>query len=275
MSVADIHPKEVMEHVTSDLDTLGKGEKTSSVNIPILRKDGTIGYVDVHTTPAMIGGIRHEVAFFTDVTHRKLAADEQKNSTQKLLDAMKSTIQAMSMTVEIRDPYTSGHQQRVAGLAAAIAAENGLPEEETEGIRLAGVVHDIGKIYVPAEILSKPGRLSEIEFRMIKTHPQAGHDILKTIEFPWPIAQMVLQHHERMDGSGYPAGLSGKDILPGARTLAVADVVEAMASHRPYRASLGIDKALEEISQKKDVLYDTEVVDACLRLFHQKGFKLE
>jgi HD-GYP domain-containing protein (c-di-GMP phosphodiesterase class II) len=152
----------------------------------------------------------------------------------------------------------------------------GLPEEQIEGIHMAGLVHDIGKINVPAEILSKPGTLNDLEFGLIKTHSQVGHNILDgTIEFPWPIAQIVLQHHERMDGSGYPVGLSGDEIILEARILGVADVVEAMASHRPYRPARGIDQALVEISQNRGILYDPEVVDACLKLFNEKRFKFE
>jgi putative nucleotidyltransferase with HDIG domain len=162
----------------------------------------------------------------------------------------------------------------VANLARAISSEMGLPNENVEGIRIAGIIHDMGKILVPAEILSKPGRLTENEFGIIKSHPQVGYDILKNIDFPWPVAQIVLQHHERMDGSGYPQGLQSEKILLEARILAVADVVEAMASHRPYRAALGIDKALEEISRNSGVLYDPEAVNACLKLFNEKGFKL-
>ena len=176
---------------------------------------------------------------------------------------------------ELRDPYTSGHQQRVTQLACAIAKEMNLNEKITEEIRVSGALHDIGKIHIPSEILSKPGRLTENEFNMIKTHSEAGFNILKAIEFPWPVAPVVLQHHERTNGSGYPAGLLVKDILLEARVLAVADVVEAMSSHRPYRPALGINKALEEISQNKGILYDPEVVDACLKLFAEKRFKFE
>ena len=177
------------------------------------------------------------------------------------------------MGVSIRDPYTAGHQRRVTKLACAIAKEIGLTKEQIEGLRVAAIIHDIGKINIASEILSKPGRLTKLEFEMIKTHPQTGYEILKEIEFPWPVAQIVLQHHERMNGSGYPQGLSGKDILIEARILGVADVVEAMASYRPYRPALGIDKALEEILNNKGVLYDPDVVDACLKVFTEKGFK--
>lgn len=190
-------------------------------------------------------------------------------------NAMEGTINAMALTVESRDPYTAGHQRRTAGLACAIAREMGLSKENIDAIQMAGIIHDIGKIAIPAEILSKPSLLSDIEFSLMKAHAKVGYDILKGIEFPWPVAQIVLQHHERMDGSGYPSGLSDEEILMEARILGVADTVEAMASHRPYRPALGIDKALDEISQNRGRLYDPEVVDACLRLFKEKGFKLE
>ncbi len=203
-----------------------------------------------------------------DITKRKQAEGQ-------LRETLEETVDALASVLEQRDPYTSGHQRRVAQLACAIAEEMGLGGERIDGLRLAGVIHDVGKISVPAEILSKPTRLKEMEFNIIKTHSQAGHDVLKKIKFLWPIAQMVLQHHERMDGSGYPQGLSGEDILLEARILAVADVVEAMSSHRPYRPALGIDKALSEISEAKGTLYDPDVVDACLKLFREKGFKLE
>jgi putative nucleotidyltransferase with HDIG domain len=195
--------------------------------------------------------------------------EERTVSLRKVIEGI---IRAMSLTVESRDPYTSGHQHRVAMLSAAIAAEMGLSQGQIEAIRLAAMIHDLGKIAVPAEVLSKPTRLSDIEFALIKTHPQIGYDILKEIEFPWPIARMVHQHHEKIDGSGYPQGLSGEDILLEARILCVADVVEAMASHRPYRPAIGLNKALEEISDDAGRLYDTEAVKTCLRLFRQKGF---
>jgi putative nucleotidyltransferase with HDIG domain len=201
--------------------------------------------------------------------------EELKLSYQKLQKALKSTIQAMALILEKRDPYTAGHQKRVTKLICAIAEEISLSPDKIEGLYIAGIIHDIGKINVPTEILSKPGRLSEIEFSLIKTHPQVGSDILKEMELPGEVSSIVLQHHERRDGSGYPSGLSGEDILLEARILAVADVVEAMASHRPYRSALGLGKALEEITKNKGKLYDPEVVDACLKLFKEKGFKFE
>jgi GAF domain-containing protein len=211
-----------------------------------------------------------------ELVKRMGAEEELRQSYVKLRSALEGTIHALISAVEMRDPYTAGHQLRVTQLACAIAKEMGLPEEQIEGIHMAGLVHDIGKINVPAEILSKPGTLNDLEFGLIKTHSQVGHNILDgTIEFPWPIAQIVLQHHERMDGSGYPVGLSGDEIILEARILGVADVVEAMASHRPYRPARGIDQALVEISQNRGILYDPEVVDACLKLFNEKRFKFE
>jgi putative nucleotidyltransferase with HDIG domain len=177
--------------------------------------------------------------------------------------------------LEKRDPYTAGHQKRMTKLACAIAEEISLSPDKIERLYIAGIIHDIGKINVPTEILSKPGRLSEIELSLIQTHPQVGSDILKEMELPGEVSSIVLQHHERMDGSGYPSGLSSKDIILEARILAVADVVEAMASNRPYRSALGLDKALEEITKNKGKLYDPEVVDVCLKLFKEKGFKFE
>ncbi|MDP2725964.1 MAG: HD-GYP domain-containing protein, partial [Dehalococcoidia bacterium] len=188
---------------------------------------------------------------------------------------LEGTVQAMALTLEIRDAYTAGHERRVAQVACAIAREMGLPKQRIEGIRIASLLHDLGKICVPAEILNKPGPISENEFNLFKAHCQVGFDILKTIEFPWPVAQMVFQHHERMDGSGYPSCLAGENILLEARILAVADVVEAMASHRPYRPALGIDKALEEVAQNKSILYDPSVVEKCLALFQKKGFTFD
>jgi putative two-component system response regulator len=198
---------------------------------------------------------------------------ELQDTSKKLRKTMMGIIQAMTLTVEARDPYTAGHQRRVANLARYIATDMGLSEDQVDGIRTAGVLHDLGKISVPVEILAKPIRLTEIEYKMIQTHPQVAFDILKEIEFPWPIVQIVYQHHERMDGSGYPLGISDEDILLEARIIAVADTVEAMSSHRPYRPSLGIEEALKEISQKRGAIYDPNVVDACLRLFRKKEFK--
>jgi len=213
-----------------------------------------------------------------EIANRRYRRDLEQmveERTASLHRAMEGVIRAMGLTVESRDPYTSGHQQRVAMLSAAMGRELGLPKHQIDGIRLAAMIHDLGKITVPAEILSKPTRLTDFEFALIKTHPQVGYDILKEIEFPWPIAQMVYQHHERMDGSGYPLRLKGKDILLESRIIAVADVVEAMASHRPYRPAIGLDQALAEVAQNAGKRYDPEAARVCLRLFREKGFSFE
>jgi len=191
---------------------------------------------------------------------------------QKTIDGAIDTIARIS---EIRDPYTSGHQIRVTQLALWIARELRLPKDKIESIRVASLIHDIGKIGIPSEILTKPGKLNDLEYSLIKNHPQIGYDILKDIEFVYPISRIVLEHHERLNGSGYPGGLKSKDILPEAKIIAVADVVEAMSSYRPYRAALGIEVALEEIIKNKGTLYESQVVDVCVKLFREKGFKFE
>ncbi len=209
----------------------------------------------------------------TNIRERNRAEEELRDSLKKLRTAMESIVEAMGLAIEKKDPYTSGHQKRVATLAGAIAKEMGLPQDQIDGVRMAAMIHDIGKNAIPGQILSKPAELTKLEMGMIKEHPQIGYDILKGIEFPWPVAQMVLQHHERIDGSGYPQGLLGDAIYLAAKILGVADVVEAMASHRPYRASLGLERAMEEISKNSGILYDPDVVDAGLRLFREKGFE--
>ena len=209
---------------------------------------------------------------YDDITDRKRAEQELMDTLESLRKAVGTTIQVMVSAVEARDPYTAGHQQRVADLARAIAREMGLPQDRIDAIRMAGSIHDIGKLSIPAEILSKPKKLTNNEFSLIKDHSQCGYEILKYIESPWPLAEIVYQHHERMDGTGYPRNLKGDEILIEARILSVADVVESMASHRPYRASLGIEKALEEILQNKGILYDSKAVGVCLKLFWEKGY---
>ncbi|MBU2009657.1 MAG: MEDS domain-containing protein [Chloroflexi bacterium] len=212
--------------------------------------------------------------------HKRATEEALKRSWHEMQNGKLGTIlegmvSALASVAEKRDPYTAGHQQRVTLLACAIAGQMGLPEVQIDGIRVAGTLHDIGKMYVPAEILNKPGALAGVEMSLIRAHSEAGYDIVKGIEFPWPVAQAILQHHERLDGSGYPAGLSGEDIILEARVLGVADVVEAMCSHRPFRPALGMDKALEEISRHRGILYDPRVADACLKVFTEKGFRLE
>jgi len=221
--------------------------------------------------PAVLNALEKKQTLLT-----KRKAEEEREAAYLALDrALNGTIKAMSKIVEMRDPYTSGHQMRVADLSAAIAGELGLPEANIKYLHIAALIHDIGKIYIPSDILSKPGKLRDIEWELVKIHAQGSYDILKNIEFPWPVAEIAWQHHERLDGSGYPLGLDGDHISLEAKILAVADVVEAMSSHRPYRAALGIEKALEEIIQKRGVIYDPDVVDACLQLFKENRFKLE
>ena len=197
-----------------------------------------------------------------------------QDGIDRLNSAMGGIVRAMSLTVEARDPYTAGHQRKVADISIAIAGLMQLSPEQTKGLEMAALIHDLGKINVPYEILNKPGRLTATEFEIIKSHPKIGYDIMKTIDFPWPLARAVYQHHERIDGSGYPEGVSGGDIILEAKILAVSDVVEAMASHRPYRPAIGLTVALEEIENKRGALYDPDVVDACLVLFREKNFTI-
>jgi putative nucleotidyltransferase with HDIG domain len=206
------------------------------------------------------------------VRERKRAEDQLQNTLERLERALEGTVKAWSMTGEMRDFTTAGHQRRVSSLAVAIAEELHLPWEKVEGLRIAGIIHDIGKIAMPAEILAKPARLTKTEFQLVKDHPRIGFEIVKSIDFPWPVAHIILQHHERMDGSGYPEGLLGDAILLEARILAVADVVEALSSHRPYRPAHGIEKALEEIRRGRGIRYDMRVVDTCIKLFRERHF---
>jgi len=218
-------------------------------------------------------GQKTYLASLRDITDRKRMQQRLQLSLDNLKEVMDGTIRAMALAVEMRDPYTSGHQHRVAQLAQAIAEEINLPADSVEGVYMAASIHDIGKISLPAEILSKPIKLTDIERKMIQAHSKVGYDILNGIDFPWPISQTVLQHHERIDGSGYPHGLGGNEILIEARIVGVCDVVETMASHRPYRPSIGLDKALEEVFNNRGKLYDEKVVNACLKLFNEKDFQ--
>jgi PAS domain S-box-containing protein/putative nucleotidyltransferase with HDIG domain len=229
----------------------------TTTKFPIIRKG----------KPPLIAG------FTIDITKQKQSEKALKEGVTRLRRLLGYIINVIGRAVALRDAYTSDHQKRVSDLARAIATEMGLSSEEIECVRLAGSIHDLGKIAIPAEILSMPRKLTRIEFSLIKTHAQRGREILKGIEFPWPLADIVVQHHERLDGSGYPRRLKGDKILPQSRIIALADVVEAMASHRPYRPALGIDVALAEIEEQRGVLYDPDAVDACLRLFREKRFK--
>jgi PAS domain S-box-containing protein/putative nucleotidyltransferase with HDIG domain len=233
----------------------------------------------LHTRKVRIMGgdgiTKYLLGISEDITESKKAEARLQETLLGLRNALGEIIQVLAAVSEIRDPYTAGHQRRVANLAQAIAQELGLSPDRAEGIRVAGLIHDIGKMSIPAEILSKPARLSKIEYALIQAHAQIGHDILGDVKFAWPIANIILRHHERMDGSGYPQRLKGDDILLESRILAVSDVIEAMASHRPYRSALGIEAALKEIENGKGVLYDPAVVSACLTLFREKGYALK
>ena len=207
-----------------------------------------------------------------DITERKRAEQKIQDSYRKLEMVFGKTVNALASILGKRDPFTQSHQRHVTKLACTIAERMNLSQEKIEGLRLAGLLHDIGKISVPAEILTKPSRLTDAEYRIVKTHAQHAYDILKDIEFPWPIADIVLQHHERLDGSGYPQGLKDSEILLEAKILMVADVVEAMSSHRPYRPAPGVEKALDEIKKNRGILYESRVVDICIQLFKQHNF---
>jgi PAS domain S-box-containing protein/putative nucleotidyltransferase with HDIG domain len=257
------------EELSAETEEEKHPTRSRTLDLELIHKNGSLVPLEVKCTLLRDAQGRVEIlAIGRDIKERKQAME-------RLLGAMENVIQAMTIVVEMRDPHTAGHQQRATQLACAIANEIGLSKEQIYGLRLAGLIHDIGKVRVPAEILMNPDGLSEPEFMMIRAHPRLGYEVLRTIDFAWPVAQIVLQHHERMNGSGYPSGLSGEDIIMEARILGVADVVDAMASHRPYRPALGINKALAEISQNKGVLYDATVADACLTLFRDKKFKFE
>lgn len=239
-----------------------------------LRKDGTRIIVDINDVlerdaEGRIVGIRTAMI---DITERKNAEEKIRQMLESQKKLLLSLIQAISLMVEFRDPYTAGHQRRVAELASSIATEMGLPPEKIDSLRIAALLHDVGKIVVPSEILSKPGKLNEFELNLIRSHVEIGYEILKPIEFPWHIKEIIRQHHERLDGSGYPHGLRGDEIILEARILAVADVVEAMTSNRPYRPAYSPEQALEELSRHSGKLYDEEAVTACLNLFKNKGF---
>ncbi len=249
------------------------GKKVPSIySFRIICRDKTVKWVELNATliqwekkPAILN-------FLKDITARKLLDEERSESFKRTKETLDATVNSIAMIVETRDPYTTGHQLRVSHLARDIATEMGLTVDQKEFIGTAAIIHDIGKLSIPSEILSKPTKLTTLEFELIKTHSQSGYNILKDINFPWPVATVILQHHERMNGSGYPNKLKGKDILLEARIVAVADVVEAISSHRPYRPTLGINFALDEITQNKAILYDENVVDACLRLFLDKNY---
>lgn len=259
----------------------------ASIALPLIENDKPFGALTIYAGErdafnadelSLLEELAADLSFGIHMQHmgaeRDLIRSEHQHTLEKMQEGLVEAVEAIAATVEMRDPYTAGHQRHVAELAVAIAGKLGMDEQRTQGIFLAGIVHDLGKISIPAEILSYPGRLNEMQLMLVRSHSQVGFDILKDVHFPWPIAQVVLQHHERLDGSGYPQGLKGEEILLEARIISVADVVESMASHRPYRAGLGLETALAEISEKRGTQFDAEVVDACISLFHEDGYTL-
>jgi len=303
MTVMQLHPKQERAQIPEIFKGIierGSAEGISGINH--IRKDGSLIPIEVNASLIELGGRLVNLSSVRDITKRAQQMKENEEARRAMLymledmnesgaaveqalktnqlqleqmrENLKDTINAVARAEEARDPYTAGHQRRVAVLANLIARQMGLDEEQALGIYLGAAIHDIGKIRLPSEILSKPSRLRPVEYELIKTHPQVGYDILKDIDFPWPIADIALQHHERLDGGGYPQGLRGDQICIEAKIVAVADVVEAMASDRPYRAGLGIDKALEEIRKNSGVLFDPEVVEACEKVVTSKKFDL-
>jgi len=257
------------EEARSFTEAAARGESISVESVR-RRADGTLIDVSILGIPIKIDeNLAGIYAIYRDITDKKMFERAMEENIATLSYVWGQTIELLASVSELRDPYTAGHQKRVAGLAKFMAMKMGLSPESVDAVEMASLVHDVGKIKVPAEILSKPGPLDEVEYLLVKTHPQAGYNLLKDIDFPWPVAEIVLQHHERLDGSGYPQGLKGKEILQEARIIAVADVVEAMASGRPYRKALGIEAALKEIKSGRGTLYDEEAVDACLALFEE------
>lgn len=280
-------PEELIGHLfekTTPLSELPKaikaiskalsGETILNLEIGQLDAQGNIVVVEINSSPVVkdnkviaIQGV------LRDITYRKKAEEDAREHSRKLIKAMEDTLQAMAMIVEMRDPYTAGHQRRVSQLACAIAEDMFLLPDRITGLRLAGLIHDIGKVRVPAEILTNPNTLSDAEIAILKMHPTLGYEVLKMLDMPWPVAQIIFQHHERVNGSGYPAGLVGDNILLEARILAVADVVEAISTHRPYRPARSLNEALDEIVKEKNNLYDSEAVDSCIKVFRQKDFR--
>lgn len=275
LTPAELTAERDRQRVAENLRRRFSGEVESlSYTFTGLRKDGTEVDIGAHGAITSYGGHPAIIGLLQDISERKEAKRKIERYIAQLEQAVQSTINVVATIGELRDPYTHGHESRVGQIAAALAAEMDLTPGQIEGIRVAGYLHDVGKIAVPAEILAKPGGLTSAEMALVREHPQRSHDILKTVPFPWPVAEAAWQHHERLDGSGYPRGLKDTAIILEARILAVADTVESMASHRPYRASLGLDRALTEVEENRGTHYDPQVVDACLRLFREKGYTL-
>ena len=269
------------QHVLTDFLKMETSNKRR-IELSLIVSDGTLVPIYLSVSKLLVGGeaniyclvatdLTEEKKMEEVLTAKKMALAALKASCE-LERSLEESIKAIANTVEARDEYTAGHMRRVGQLATLIAKDLGLSEDTIHGIELAATIHDVGKISIPVEILTKPGHLSKVEYMLVQTHAEAGYHIVKNIQFPWPIAQMIYQHHERMDGSGYPQGLKGEEILMRARIIAVADVVEAMSMHRPYRFVIGIDGALNEIRQHRGTFYDAEVADACLKIFEEKRF---
>jgi len=271
MTVADILPIEELPHLQQAIERL----KADSLKAGIWqhrKKGGAAIAVEVTSHLVEFNGRHANMVLTQDVTERERAQAQVEQHVEQLRLAFMGTVEVATILSELRDPYTAGHERRVGRLAAAIGTELGLPAQQIEGLHVAGLLHDVGKIAIPTEILSKPGKLSPIEFKLIQEHPRASYEVLKSVKFPWPVAEVALQHHERLDGSGYPQRLKGAAIMLEARILAVADVVEAMSSHRPYRSARGIATALAEIERGRTSQYDPTVVDACLKLFRDQAY---
>jgi len=268
-----VHPDDLPDVMERYFQRL-KGEHVTGGNtFRVIARDGSIKWQQINAVVIDWEGKPATLNFITDVTARKKAEDELRQALDTVNMTLDGTINALALMSELRDPYTAGHQRMVAEVSVAIAEEMQLSKDQIKGLRVAGLLHDVGKMYVPAEILSKPGKLTELEMGIVRTHAEASYEIVRTIIFPWPVGTIVRQHHERMNGSGYPLGLKEEDILLESRILAVADVVEAMVSHRPYRPALGLDMALEEIMRGRGTLFDARTVDACMTLFREKGYR--
>jgi PAS domain S-box-containing protein/putative nucleotidyltransferase with HDIG domain len=269
-----IHPDD-LNYITDVFNILVR-----DTNAPVQRSEMRLRHKDGswHTFEAVASNLVNNdvveavIVNYRDIAGRKKEEAERIENYNRIKKTLQATVQSIALIVETKDPYTAGHQQRVSHLAQAIASEMNFAEDRQDFVHTAAIIHDLGKVSVPSEIFSKQTKLSELEFNLIKIHSQSGYNILKDIEFPWPVADVVLQHHERMDGSGYPQHLQGEAILLESRIVAVADVVEAMSSRRPYRPALEISFALDEISRNKGILYDASVVDACLKLFQEKKY---
>ncbi|MDR3643666.1 MAG: HD domain-containing protein [Clostridia bacterium] len=250
--------------------------RPTDVDVQLQLKDACSAvWLKYRVVPFLFESKCHLLLTFADITEKKNIEERNRLYVEELESALTQTVSVIRTLGEMRDPYTAGHERRVGDLAAAIGAELGFDDRRQQGLRIAGYLHDIGKIAAPAEILVKPGRLSPAEFELIKGHSAKGYEILSNVDFPWPVALVALQHHERMDGSGYPQGIKGEQITLKARIVAVADVVDAMSSHRPYRPALGIENALAEIERGKGTKFDADATDACLRLFRQKGYEFQ